>query len=94
MVNYTKNSQFEAYSSYRYAYDVTPSEDLLPIKTTGVMITEEGATVTGVLIGDTSPHTTHPLKVGVIYPFMFKRITAVSSGAVKIFGQANERIYE
>lgn len=66
-------------------FNVTPhATDLLANITRFIMVTVDGATVTGYLEGDPSnAHTTAPLSIGAIYPMCFTRITAVSSGAVK-----------
>lgn len=79
--------QFEDRDSFmasgRKGFDVTPSSDELPVWTRFIMVTVDDMTVTGILEGDTTSHTTAPLKVGVPYPMAFKVISAVSAGAVK-----------
>lgn len=67
----------------RAAFNVTPAGTDLAVFTRAVMVDTDGATITGILEGDTVSHTTVPLKLGVLYPFAFKRISAVSSGTVK-----------
>lgn len=68
----------------QHGADITPhATDLLANITRFVMVTDDLATITGYLEGDDSAHTTVPLKAGVIYPFAFKRITAVSAGSIK-----------
>lgn len=66
----------------RHAFTITPSATELTNFTRAVMVTEEEATITGILEGDTVSHTTPPLKVGILYPFAFKVISAVSDGSV------------
>lgn len=72
-------------ASVAIGFDVTPhATDPLPEITTGVMVSEDDVEITGYLEGDKStPHTTFGLKAGVIHPFRFYRITAVSLGTVK-----------
>jgi hypothetical protein len=66
------------------AMDITPhATNELTYITRFIMVSEDNATVTGYLEGDENVHTTVPLKAGAVYPFAFKRITAVSSGNVK-----------
>lgn len=78
---YTDKDSFLA--SARIAIDVTPSANDLPLYTRCVMVSTDGATITGVLEGDTVSSTTFPLMTGLMYPFAFKKITAVSTGTVK-----------
>lgn len=65
--------------------DITPhATDVLANTTRFIMVSDDGATVTGYMEGDkTNPHTTMPLRAGLIYPFSFIRVTAVSSGTIK-----------
>lgn len=81
------NQQYEHKDSFlapaRIAITITPSADELPVFTRSVMVSTDDATITGVLEGDTVSSTTFPLKTGFMYPFAFKKITAVSTGTVK-----------
>lgn len=67
----------------RGGFDVTPSGTALAINTRVVMVTEDDTTITGIMIDQDSSHTTGPLKAGVMYPFQFKVISAVSAGSAK-----------
>lgn len=78
---YTDNDTILA--PIRGGFDVTPGATDLAIPTRAIMVTTDDATVTGILVDQENPHTTAPLKTGVIYAFRFKRITTVSAGAVK-----------
>ena len=48
-----------------------------------IMVSADATTITGILEGDTAPHTTFGLKAGVMYEFAFKTITAVTGGTAK-----------
>lgn len=92
--NYTKDTGTAAYAPVRYGFDVTPSPTPLSTYTTAIMVNTEGATVTGILAYSKKEFTTLPLSIGVMYPFSFEKITAVSAGNVKAYSAANERIKE
>lgn len=78
--NYVKGSEYDASAPIRKAFDVTPAGTDLAIPTRAIMVSAD-CTVTGILAEDSSPHTTFPLSAGVLYPFCFKRISAVSASA-------------
>jgi hypothetical protein len=82
--NYSNRSEFSATASVRRAWNVTPSPTEFKVPTRAIMVSEE-TTVTGVLVSDTTSHTTFPLTPGVMYPLAFKSITAVSAGTVKAY---------
>lgn len=64
--------------------DITPSASELTNITRFVMVDTDDATLTGYFEGDESTlKTTVPLKAGLIYPFAFTHITAISAGNVK-----------
>ena len=83
--NYTEYTEFTAFSPPIAAYDITPSANDLAFTTIMIMVSE-AATITGILAGDTTSHTTQQLTPGIMYPFSFKKITAVSAGSVKGYG--------
>lgn len=83
MANYNIKGEFDAYAPVRKAFNVTPSPTTL-LKIRAIMVSVE-TTVTGVLVGDTVSHTTHTLLPGIMYPFAFRKITAVASGTVKAY---------
>jgi len=78
--NYNRQSEYDAYAPIRKAFDVSPSTSDLTIPTRAIMVSAE-CTVSGIMIGDTSSHTTNTLFPGMLYPFAFSRITAVSGSA-------------
>ena len=87
--NYTKGTEYAAYAPLRRAFDITPVEldsnnnpTLLSLETRAIMVTAE-CTVTGILANEETEHTTATLTPGILYPFAFKAITAVSAGSVK-----------
>ena len=80
--NYTKGTEFSAYAGARRGFDITPGTSDLPLSTRAIMVSET-ATVTGILSGDSAEHTTFELAPGVMHPFFFERITAVSAGSIK-----------
>lgn len=82
--NFTKGTEFSAYAPIRKAWDVTPSETLMEERTRAIMVSE-AATVTGILAGQSDSHTTFELQPGILYPFMFEVISAVSAGTVKAY---------
>lgn len=61
-------------------FDVTPhATEYLDAMTRGVMVSEDDTTITGYLEADPeNEHTTFGLKAGLMHPFRFIRITAVS----------------
>jgi len=67
----------------RHGFDITPSASELANNTRGVMVSTDGATITGILEGDSASHTTVPLKNGVMYSFAFKVISSISTGSAK-----------
>lgn len=79
-MQYTERDSFMGPA--RKGFDVTPHATN-PNQTRAIMVSTDNATVTGVLEADTAPHTTFPLKAGILYQFAFKTITAVSTGTVK-----------
>lgn len=83
---YTKGSEFEASAPIRRAYTVTLGNTELPLNTRAIMVSAVG-TVTGELVGDKGTlFTTFDLTPGVLYPFAFYKITAVSNSiTVKAF---------
>lgn len=82
--NYTSRSEYAAYAPIRKAYDITPSATTI-IATRAVMVTV-AATITGELAEQPgTSHTTALLSPGIMYPFCFRKITAVSAGAVKAY---------
>lgn len=82
--NYTKGTEYAAYAPIRKAVDVTPSPTTI-VNSRAIMVSEF-ATVTGELIEQPgTSHTTFSLTPGMLYPFCFKYITAVSSGTVKAY---------
>lgn len=78
--NYTKGSEFAAYGPARRAFDITPLEAELPTPTRAVMVSDF-CTITGILVGQEESHTTFELNPGIMYPFSFKIISAVSNSA-------------
>lgn len=82
--NYEKHSEFSAMAPVRRAIDVTPSATEFSTPSRAIMVSE-AATVTGILSGMDTSHTTHELQAGTMYPFSFKSITAVSAGTVKAY---------
>lgn len=84
---YTKGSEFEASAPIRRAFDITLSSTPLALPTRYIMVSASG-TVTGEFVGDKGTSTTtFPLTAGVLYPFAFYKITAVSN-AITIKGYA------
>jgi len=76
---YTKGSEFEASAPARRAFNVTIGATALAIPTRAIMVSAAG-TVTGEFVGDKgTSFTTFELQPGVLYPFMFYKITAVSN---------------
>lgn len=69
------------------AFDVTPSASDLTYITRAIMVSSDDVQVTGYLEGDKDNiHQTFALKAGLLYPFAFKKITAVSnSGTIKAY---------
>ena len=94
---YSSQSEKWSVAPITRAFDVSPTGvdsngdaagTDLPINTRAIMVSEDDMTVSGILVGqdlDTAAgiHTTHNLKAGILYPFAFRRITAVSTGSVK-----------
>ncbi len=80
--NYNRQSEYDAYAPIRTAFNITPSATELAIHTRAIMVSAD-ATVTGILAEDSTSHTTFILSAGVLYPFAFKVISAVSTGTVK-----------
>jgi hypothetical protein len=66
-----------------FGRDITPSATAFTQHTRFIMVDTDDVTVTGEFIGEATSHTTVPLKKGLIYPFFFSKITAVSGGTVK-----------
>lgn len=64
------------------SFAVTPSGDDLTQTTRAIMVDTDDATITGKLLDDDAAHTTVTLKTGILYPFRFLTITAVSAGSV------------
>lgn len=91
--NYQKGTEDAFFGPIKRAITITPT----PVDSNGytalnfgngivetrAITVSEDATVTGILSGQDTEFTTHTLKVGVLYPFVFKAITAVSAGTVK-----------
>jgi hypothetical protein len=75
----------DATAPLQVGFDITPhATDELAQRTRVVMVSEDDVTITGYLAGDAdTAHTTGPLKAGIMYPMMFDRVTAVSSGSAK-----------
>lgn len=67
----------------RGGFDITVAETDLAQVPRVVMVSTDGATITGILIDQDTSHTTLALKAGVMYPLQFKRITAISTGTAK-----------
>lgn len=79
--NYSRESEFAAYAPIRRSIAITPSATELPLHTRAIMVSVD-ATVTGILVGDVATsHTTVTLKAGILYPFAFKVISAVTNSA-------------
>lgn len=69
----------------RYAEAYTPADVALPLGPCDcVWVTVADATVTGIMADGTTSYTTPALPKQTWVPDAFKRITAVSSGAVHI----------
>jgi len=80
--DYSAHSEKWASAPLRRAFDITPSSTDLAIPTRAITVSVD-ATITGILVGDDSSHTTHTLNAGTLYPFAFKKITSISVGSVK-----------
>ena len=78
---YTDNDS--ALGSANGVFDITPAVGELDQSTRMVMVDTDGTTVTGTLIADSDENTTFALKAGIMYPFRFKEITAVTGGSAK-----------
>ena len=80
--NYTDNSQGSALAPAQRALDVVASANPLPFVTRGVMVSD-ACTITGTFTKgqEGASHTTFELVPGMLYPFMFATITAISNGA-------------
>jgi len=70
---------------FQIGFDVVVhATDPLDHTTRSIMVSDDDATITGYLEGNSdTPHTTLPLKAGVYHPFAFTRITAISAGTAK-----------
>ena len=79
--NFTEDRS--ALGSGDMGFDITTSGAELAQHTRFVMVSEDGVTITGILAGQDTAHTTFGLKAGIPYPFRFKVISAVSTGSVK-----------
>ena len=83
-INYARGTEDAAYGPLNRSWDVTPSATAFEPHTRAIMVSDDDTTVTGIMKNDNESHTTFPLKAGVLYPFEFKIISAVSgSGTVK-----------
>lgn len=81
--NYQKETEYAAYAPIRKAYNITPGTSVINCR--AIMVSAD-ATVTGEFAEQPGiSHTTHTLKAGVLYPFCFRKITAVSTGTVKAY---------
>lgn len=79
---YSRETEFSAYAPARNGYDITPSAtDQVESKHTRAVMVSAAATITGIFTGGTTSHTTFELQPGILYPFAFRRISAVSNGA-------------
>lgn len=92
--NYQKNTEDAFYGPIKFALDITPTPldsngEYTPlnfgrgISQTRAISVSADATVTGIFAENTTEFTTHTLKAGVLYPFVFKAITAISTGTIK-----------
>ena len=64
--------------------DVTPSTTAFGQHLRAVTVSDDGATITGELFGNEGvSFTTHGLAFGIMHPYWFTKITAVSAGTVK-----------
>lgn len=74
----------DATTGAKFGFDVTPSATAFTQHTRAVTVSIDGATITGELIDRPGvSFTTHPLAVGILHPYWFIKITAVSTGTVK-----------
>ena len=85
IVNYARDTVDAAFGPVNRSWDVTPSATPFLVPTRAIMVSADDITVTGILKHDTVSHTTFGLKAGVMYPFEFSSITAVSAGTVKAY---------